>query len=69
TQTIQPNSCISFVLPTMQEFLKEVDKKKRTSHHYQDFLEKFKAQCVTVKNLLRLTKEDFELYGIDTVGD
>ncbi|CAG8804453.1 6818_t:CDS:1, partial [Dentiscutata erythropus] len=60
-------SYVSSILPTMEEFLKEVDENEGTDYHYQDFLEKFKAQRVSVKNLMKLMIEDFKQCGVDIV--
>ncbi|CAG8659837.1 28532_t:CDS:1 [Dentiscutata erythropus] len=69
--SLQPstsNLYISFTLPSMKEFLREVDEKEETGQYYQDFLEKFKMQRVLVKHLSELIDEEFEKCGIDTVG-
>ncbi|CAG8584672.1 5647_t:CDS:1, partial [Scutellospora calospora] len=56
----QSNLYNFFALPSMAEFLKDVDKKEGTSHYYQDFLENFEKQKILVKHLQRLTDKEFE---------
>ncbi|CAG8700581.1 25531_t:CDS:2 [Dentiscutata erythropus] len=68
-QVIRSNSNISLTIPTMVEFLKEIDENEGTGHHYQDFLNKFEEQKVLVKHLRRLTDKDFELCDIKTIGE
>ncbi|CAG8717900.1 4132_t:CDS:2 [Dentiscutata erythropus] len=69
SHTIQSNPYVSFTLPTMAEFLKEVDEGEETGDHYQSFLEKFNAQRILVKRLKRLTDEEFALCGVETIGE
>ncbi|CAG8610978.1 6724_t:CDS:2, partial [Racocetra fulgida] len=68
-QVIRSNSNISLTIPTMIEFLKEIDENEGTGHHYQDFLSKFEKQKVLVKHLRRLTDKDFELCNIKTISE
>ncbi|CAG8576571.1 20046_t:CDS:2, partial [Racocetra fulgida] len=64
----QSNPYISFTLPSMDEFLKEVDEREGTSNYYQSFLKKFNKQRVLVKQLQRLMDGEFEQCDVDTVG-
>ncbi|CAG8613399.1 18017_t:CDS:1, partial [Cetraspora pellucida] len=68
TQTFQPNSYVSPIIPTMAEFLKEIDKREETGHYYQDFLGNFEAQRISVKQLQRLTDERLDQCGVNTIG-
>ncbi|CAG8669947.1 15646_t:CDS:2 [Cetraspora pellucida] len=68
TQTIQPNLYISFTLPTMAEFLGEIDEKEKTDYYYQTFLEKFEEQRILVKHLQKLMNEELEQCGINIIG-
>ncbi|CAG8811667.1 14156_t:CDS:2, partial [Dentiscutata erythropus] len=43
---IQSNPYIYSTLPTIAEFLKEVDEREETGDHYKSFLEKFNAQRI-----------------------
>ncbi|CAG8751857.1 1595_t:CDS:1, partial [Racocetra fulgida] len=68
TQPFQSNSYVSPIIPTMAEFLMEIDEKEGTDYYYQDFLGNFEAQRISVKQLQRLTDEKLNQCEVNTIG-
>lgn len=55
-------------IPSMAEFLKEIDKKEETNNYYQNFLENFETQRISVRNLCTLTDDEYKECGINIIG-
>lgn len=68
--SLQPNASrfVSTTLPTMDEFLRDVDEQEGTGHYYQNFLYELRKQEVSVKNLKTLSDEAFKDCGVKTIG-
>lgn len=56
-------------LPSMIEFLQQLDEAEETGEYYVKFLEGFDKQRVRVKHLYKLTDTQFEACGVTTIGD
>ncbi|CAG8801476.1 4800_t:CDS:2, partial [Dentiscutata erythropus] len=55
-------------IPTIGEFLKSIDENENTDDYYQSFLLKFEQQRISVRILSKLSNEEFEKCGVDTIG-
>ena len=58
----------ALTIPTISEFLKQVDEMEGTNNYYQSLLIKLEQQRISVRILSKLTDEDFEKCGVDTIG-
>ncbi|PKY51623.1 hypothetical protein RhiirA4_468771, partial [Rhizophagus irregularis] len=56
-------------LPSMIEFLQQLDEAEETGDYYIKFLEGFEKQRVRVKHLYKLNDTQFEACGVTTIGD
>jgi hypothetical protein len=56
-------------IPSMIEFLQQLDEAEETGDYYIKFLEGFEKQRVRVKHLYKLNDMQFEACGITTIGD
>ncbi|GES74613.1 hypothetical protein GLOIN_2v1844088 [Rhizophagus clarus] len=56
-------------LPSMIEFLQQLDEAEETGDYYVKFLEGFEKQRVRVKHLYKLNDTQFEACGVTTIGD
>ncbi|CAG8752382.1 26695_t:CDS:2, partial [Gigaspora margarita] len=65
-QTLQTSNS---TIPTIKDFLKQVDESEDTGEYYQNLLEGLKQQRVSVQLLSLLSDEDFKECEITTVGD
>ncbi|RIB29801.1 hypothetical protein C2G38_938935 [Gigaspora rosea] len=61
-------STVRTVLPEIDDFLKHVDESEGTIDYYQKFLFEFKQQKISVRLLSKLSNEDFQQCGVDTIG-
>ncbi|CAG8702248.1 16434_t:CDS:2 [Cetraspora pellucida] len=64
----QSATSITMTLPTIGDFLKQVDESEDTGNYYQNFLLKLEQQRILVRLLSKLSDENFEKCGIDTIG-
>jgi hypothetical protein len=55
-------------LPTISDFLKQIDENEGTDNYYQSFLEGLERQRISVRILSKLSAEEFEKCGVDTIG-
>ena len=55
-------------LPTISDFLKQIDENEGTNNYYQSFLEGLEKQRISVRILSKLSMEEFEKCGVDTIG-
>ena len=58
----------ALTIPTISEFLKQVDEMEGTNNYYQSFLEGLEKQRISVRILSKLSMEEFEKWGVDTIG-
>jgi hypothetical protein len=56
------------ITPTISEFLKQVDEDEGTNDYYQSFLTKLEEQRISVRILSKLSDEEFEKCGVNTIG-
>ncbi|PKK57881.1 hypothetical protein RhiirC2_712649 [Rhizophagus irregularis] len=56
-------------LPSMTEFLRQIDEVEKTEDYYFNFLEGFEKQRIRVKHLSKLNDTQFEICGVTAVGD
>jgi hypothetical protein len=56
------------LIPSLAEFLKEIDSKENTNNYYQNFLKEFEAQQISVYYLSKLTDEEYIQCGVNTIG-
>ena len=56
-------------LPSITEFLCQIDERERTEDYYFKFLEGFKKQRIKVKHLNKLNDAQFEACGVTAIGD
>src|SRR6185436_15750053 len=56
------------LIPSLAEFLKEIDNKENTNNYYQDFLKEFETQQISVRHLNKLTDEEYIQCGVKTIG-
>ncbi|PKB99887.1 hypothetical protein RhiirA5_403448 [Rhizophagus irregularis] len=55
-------------LPTISDFLKQIDDNEGTNNYYQSFLEGLEKQRISVRILSKLSMEEFKICGVDTIG-
>ncbi|CAG8620894.1 7512_t:CDS:1, partial [Racocetra fulgida] len=63
----QTNQYSSNALPTMADLLKEIDEKKKTNNFYQNLLNEFELQQISVRHLSKLSDEEFKQCGVNTI--
>ncbi|CAB4438669.1 unnamed protein product [Rhizophagus irregularis] len=56
-------------IPSMAEFLRQIDEAEKTEDYYFNFLEGFEKQRIRVKHLSKLNDTQFEICGVTAVGD
>jgi len=56
-------------LPSMIEFLQQIDEAEGTGDYFVKFLEGFEKQRVKVKHLYKLNDMQFKDCGVMTIGD
>ncbi|PKY54582.1 hypothetical protein RhiirA4_426874 [Rhizophagus irregularis] len=56
-------------IPSMAEFLQQIDEAEKTEDYYFNFLEGFEKQRIRVKHLSKLNDTQFEICGVTAVGD
>ena len=56
-------------LPSMAEFLQQIDEAEKTGDYYFKFLEGFEKQRIKVKHLNKLNDVQFEACGVTAIGD
>jgi hypothetical protein len=54
--------------PTISDFLKQIDEYEGTDNYYQSFLVELERQKISVRILSKLSDEEFEKCGVDTIG-
>ncbi|EXX66318.1 hypothetical protein RirG_124960 [Rhizophagus irregularis DAOM 197198w] len=67
--TLQTTLVNHQTLPSMIEFLQQLDEAEETGDYYVKFLEGFEKQRVRVKHLYKLNDTQFEACGVTTIGD
>ncbi|CAB4472575.1 unnamed protein product [Rhizophagus irregularis] len=67
--TLQTTLVTHQTLPSMIEFLQQLDEAEETGDYYVKFLEGFEKQRVRVKHLYKLNDTQFEACGVTTIGD
>ncbi|PKC53571.1 hypothetical protein RhiirA1_543156 [Rhizophagus irregularis] len=55
-------------LPTISDFLKQIDDNEGTNNYYQSFLEGLEKQRISVRILSKLSMEEFKICGVDTIS-
>ncbi|RIA83596.1 hypothetical protein C1645_860682 [Glomus cerebriforme] len=65
----QSSSIIQQPLPSMAEFLQQLDEIEETGDYYFKFLEGFDKQRIKIKHLYKLSDMQFEACGVTTIGD
>ncbi|PKK75194.1 hypothetical protein RhiirC2_773901 [Rhizophagus irregularis] len=56
-------------IPSMAEFLRQIDEVEKTEDYYFNFLERFEKQRIRVKHLSKLNDTQFEICEVTAVGD
>lgn len=62
------SQAIRSTIPTIGNFLKQVDIDEGTNDYYQSFLVKLEQQRISVRIISKLSDEDFEKCGVNTIG-
>ena len=55
-------------LPTISDFLKQIDENEGTDNYHQSFLAGLEKQKISVRILSKLSVEEFEKCGVDTIS-
>lgn len=66
---IPQSSSSQQVLPSMSEFLQQIDETEKTGDYYFKLLEGFEKQRIKVKHLNKLSDAQFEVCGVTAIGD
>lgn len=56
-------------MPSIAEFLQQIDETERTEGYYSKFLEGFEKQRIRVKHLNKLNDTQYETCGVTAIGD
>ncbi|CAG8729340.1 22473_t:CDS:2 [Gigaspora margarita] len=64
----QTSQATKLTILTIGDFLKQVDENEGTNNYYQMFLVKLEQQRISVRILSKLSDEEFEKCGIDTIS-
>ncbi|RGB32630.1 hypothetical protein C1646_762675 [Rhizophagus diaphanus] len=56
-------------IPSMAEFLRQIDEAEKTEDYYFNFLEGFEKQRIRVKHLSKLNDTQLEICRVTAVGD
>ena len=56
-------------IPSMTEFLQQIDEAEKMENYYSNFLAEFEKQRIRVKHLCKLGDKQFEACGITTIED
>ncbi|CAB4489812.1 unnamed protein product [Rhizophagus irregularis] len=66
--TYQQTPTMTTKLPTISDFLKQIDDNEGTNNYYQSFLEGLEKQRISVRILSKLSMEEFKICGVNTIG-
>ena len=56
-------------IPSMTEFLQQIDEAEKMENYYSNFLAEFEKQRIRVKHLNKLNDIQFETCGVTAIGD
>src|SRR5687767_88336 len=65
---ISPAMTTRLTTPTICDFLKQIDEYEGTDNYYQSFLVELERQKISVRILSKLSDEEFEKCGVNTIG-
>jgi len=57
-----------FQVPSIEEFLKKLDKDEGDNGNFTQFISAFNEQKITVKHIKDLDDNEFQILGVKTIG-
>lgn len=65
---INDSPLLEISVPSVEEFLKKLDKDEGDNGDFIQFIDAFKEQKITVKHIKDLDENEFQILGVKTIG-
>ena len=65
---INNSPLLEISVPSIEEFLKKLDKDEGDNGDFIQFIDAFKEQKITVKHIKNLDENEFQILGVKTIG-